>query len=101
MSIVRGLAWIASLEVAVAGCVMETDLARRDLPASTAGDAGGSCTGTGDGSQCADDAGKFDGPSEASDGGADPDGMGMGMKCDGHDCDAAPPSDAGSSMMEW
>ena len=100
VTVLRGLVWIFVLETTLAGCVMETDLARRDLPASTVGDAPGSCPGDGD--LCAADAGEVEAQGDA---GVATDGMAGGMdgsmKCDGHDCDAAPPADGGSSMMEW
>lgn len=95
----RGLVWIICLEATVAGCVIETDLARRGAPANALGDAASLCSA--DGALCAADADLEAEP----DAGVVTDGMAGGMdgsmKCDGHDCGVASPGDGASPMMDW
>lgn len=75
----RGVLWLLVLEAILAGCVVQTDLAR-----SESADCGA------DGGDCAREGGVADTGAEVATG---MDGMngGMGgaMQCDAHDCDGA------------
>ena len=89
----RGLLWLLVFAATLAGCVVETDLARRDAADAADGSAALPCES--DGGTCAGDSAWSDAREEASpamDGMA---GMGGSMPCDGHDCDAAVPDTDG------
>jgi hypothetical protein len=93
----RGLVWLLVLEATLTGCVVETDLARRDLPDAVNGCESSPCwseSGT-----CATDAAGGDAREDASPGMDGMVDMGGSMECDGHDCDAAMP-DSGSESPD-
>ncbi len=91
----RAVLWLLVLEATLAGCVVETDLARRD--SADAADSGEPPTCGADGGTCTTDSAAVDARDETPQGMDGMAGMGGSMACDAHDCDGAALESGGES----